>query len=223
MTTQRHGVTAAFAAAGMSLALSSGVIMVAHGASAAPSQHTPRSGLSDRLGELALPARTTGTARLKAADTDADLPALLKEATGAAVELKKNDETFEKLGPRVESLRQRLDSHNREGCTYPEDKPEVCRWYTERAARLNQERGELIAEIEAAEQQRRLVIARLQMLRAQLRVQAILNTGCQCDQGTPEEQKACWDRCFDGSDPRLRSCLHIANLEAFAACLRGGA
>lgn len=184
---------------------------------------TPLASTADLVGILEnkpLGATSNGVSAQLDQPTEADLNNLLDQTATVATELKKVDDKRGMIKQQVISWKQRLDQHNANQCLYPEDHPEVCAGYEQERRDLEAERDRLRAAVTENDQQRMALITRLAMLKAQLRVAAMLVYRCHCEGLAPEAGKACWDRCFDRASPRLRSCLDIADLDAFAACLR---
>lgn len=182
---------------------------------------SPAADVGTMLAGEALPARmrSARAATAKALDTDANLQGLLNDAAQTALALKKADQQYAELVPKIQDWQQRLERHNANRCTYEEGHPEQCAAYTSEAAALNAERDRLLAAYTANDQERRSLKSRLALQKARLRIAAALAFDCHCEGLAPEAAKACWDACFDRGDPRLRSCLDIADMDELASCL----
>ncbi|MGH9426717.1 MAG: hypothetical protein ACRD2L_10515, partial [Terriglobia bacterium] len=81
----------------------------------------------------------------------------------------------------------------------------------------------LKAAFDENNQQRRTLTHRLDFLKARIRITAILvyisQEKCRCPVVPSETAKACWDKCFDNVNPRLKSCLDIDDPNELRLCL----
>jgi hypothetical protein len=154
--------------------------------------------------------------------TAEDLTAILGDAVQTSRQLKKVDQRESELKTQVIDWKQRLDAHNSRPCTYPEGHSEVCDKYEQERGELEGERERLKASVAENEEQRRTFRTKLARLKARLKITAVFLYRCRCADLGPEQAKACWDQCFDGADPRIKSCLDIGDLDRFASCLIAG-
>jgi hypothetical protein len=158
-----------------------------------------------------------------AAQRGDSVSALLTEAVSLANSMKKLDEEYAELTPKIKEWQQRYERHEANRCLYPEGQPEACAAYDREAGDLDRERDVLRTALEGNEKQYQTATESLGRLKPRLRVAAILEGGCARCTTYPagsKEAEECLHQCFDGVDSRLRSCLGPATIEVFAACLR---
>ena len=184
-------------------------------------QSSTDSDVEAQLEESALKATSPGGSQIQAAQAGGSVDALLGTAVKAAQQLKKGEKDGELLRPKIDVWRTKRDRHNANRCTATPDRPNACDAYNREADALNAERDRLKAASDRIEAQKAAATAQLKRLRPQLKFAAMTEYCARCF-GLPAGQaEACWYSCFDGTsaDPRIRNCLGISDMSAFAACL----
>ncbi len=150
--------------------------------------------------------------------TEDDLNAILDKVADTSVELKKLEVKMENLKPRIDDFVKRRDTHDANRCTYPEGHPEDCQGYERERKQLDEERDGLKGELDDNVRQQGILKSRMGLLRARIRITTMLLYACACDNLKPEATTACWSQCFDGANPRLKSCLDLSDADT-AGCL----